>query len=66
MFAFIRKTAKNESGSAAIEYGLLVALIAVGLITTLPTVGGKLVTMFTNVATALPSGAASTTTTTTP
>lgn len=36
---FLRKFADDETGASAIEYGLIVALIAVGLITGLATIG---------------------------
>ena len=36
------KFAKNESGATAIEYGLIVALIAVVIITAVTTLGKKL------------------------
>jgi pilus assembly protein Flp/PilA len=38
--------AKDESGATAIEYGLIVALIAVVIITAVSTLGGKLNTAF--------------------
>lgn len=36
---FIRKFVDDETGASAIEYGLIVALIGVGLITGLATIG---------------------------
>lgn len=44
---------KDESGAAAIEYGLIAALIVVVIITALTPVGTNLTTSFTSVATAL-------------
>ena len=44
---------KDDSGATAIEYGLIAALIAVVVITTVRTVGTNLKTTFTSVATAL-------------
>ena len=44
---------RNESGATAIEYGLIASLIAVGLVSTLTLVGGKLQTAFGAVNTAL-------------
>ncbi len=41
---------KDESGAAAVEYGLLVALIAVVIITAVKLVGTNLSTEFNNVA----------------
>ena len=42
MSKFVTRFIKNESGATAIEYGLIVALIAVVIITGLTTVGTKL------------------------
>ena len=44
---------RDESGATAIEYGLIAALIAVVLITTVRTVGTNLKSTFTSVSTAL-------------
>ncbi len=44
---------EDESGATAIEYGLIAALIAVGLVTVLVTLGGDLSTLFGNVGTEL-------------
>ncbi len=44
---FMKKFLSNESGATAIEYGLIAALIAVGLILVLQNVGGALKTNFT-------------------
>lgn len=43
---FITRFAKDESGATAIEYGLIAALIAVGIIFALTTLGGKLSGIF--------------------
>lgn len=43
----------REDGAAAVEYGLLVGLIAVAIIITVTALGGQLNTMFTSVTTAL-------------
>lgn len=43
---FITRFAKDESGATAIEYGLIAALIAVGIILALTTLGGKLSGIF--------------------
>ena len=40
---------KNEDGDTAIEYGLIAALIAVGLITALGTIGTNLESTFTTI-----------------
>jgi pilus assembly protein Flp/PilA len=42
MSKFISRFAKDESGATAIEYGLIVALIAVVIITAVSTLGGNL------------------------
>jgi len=53
MSKFIKRFANDESGATAIEYGLIVALIAVVIITAVTTVGTNLNTKFTTVATKL-------------
>ena len=49
MTKFISRFANDESGSTAIEYGLIAALIAVALITVLGTMSGQLKATFTKV-----------------
>lgn len=44
---------KDESGATAIEYGLIVALIAVVIIAAVTAIGGTLNTTFTDANTAL-------------
>jgi len=44
----IKNFFKDESGASAVEYGLLVALIAVVIITAVQGLGGTLNTTFTN------------------
>jgi pilus assembly protein Flp/PilA len=46
---------KDESGAAAVEYGILVALIAVVIITAVTAVGTRLNSTFTTVSNALPT-----------
>lgn len=53
MLQFIRNFQKDESGATAIEYGLIAALVAVGLITALSALGTDLGDIFTNVSTEL-------------
>ena len=48
MTKFVTRFLKNESGATAIEYGLIVALIAVVIATIVTTLGGSLKTTFTN------------------
>ena len=42
-------SADDERGATAVEYGLMVALIAAAIVTIVGTLGGQLNTMFTNV-----------------
>jgi pilus assembly protein Flp/PilA len=51
MSSFIQRFYADESGATAIEYGLIVALIAVVIITAVTTVGTNLSTAFNAVAT---------------
>ena len=44
------KLAKTERGATAVEYGIMVALIAVVIITAVTMIGTNLSTMFTTVA----------------
>ena len=58
-FVAVAKTrAEEEKGATAVEYGLLVGLIAVAIIVTVGLLGGKLNTLFSSVKDALPSGTA--------
>ena len=50
---FIARFLKNESGATAIEYGLIVALIAVVIIGAVTAIGGTLNTTFTTIDTKL-------------
>jgi len=47
---------RNEIGASAVEYGLILGLIAVVIIGALTLIGGDLDTLFTEAASALPSG----------
>jgi len=49
---------KSERGATAVEYGLLVALIAVAIIAAVTLLGGNLRDMFNNVAGDIPAGGA--------
>ena len=51
----IRNLLKDESGASAVEYGLLVALIAVVIIGAVTTLGGNISTQFSGAATAIGS-----------
>ena len=48
---------RKDRGATAVEYGLLVGLIAVVIIVAITALGGKLSTLFTSISTKLPSGA---------
>ena len=49
----IRSFIRDEDGAAAIEYGLIAALIAIVIITAVTSVGTQLKAVFTSVANAL-------------
>lgn len=49
MMKLFARFQKNESGATAIEYGLLAALIGVGIIAGASTLGNNLNTKFTNI-----------------
>lgn len=48
---------KSKKGQGMVEYGLIIGLIAVGVIIILTTMGGKLQGLFTTVSNALPGAA---------
>jgi pilus assembly protein Flp/PilA len=50
MSKFVQRFVQDESGATAIEYGLIVALIAVVIITAVTTIGTNLSTAFNSVA----------------
>lgn len=43
---FLRKFLHDDAGASAIEYGLVAALVAVGLITALTSIGGSISNLF--------------------
>jgi pilus assembly protein Flp/PilA len=53
MLALLTKLGRNNEGATAIEYGLIVALIAVAIISALQVVGSNLSSTFHGVATKL-------------
>ena len=53
MQRLVTRFVQNESGATAIEYGLIAAGISVAIIATVTSLGGKLVTTFGKVNTAL-------------
>ncbi len=54
MTRFLTRFIGDETGATAIEYGLIVALIAVVIITAVTTLGTKLKTGFTTINSKLP------------
>lgn len=58
MYAYLRAVVtshvKSERGATAVEYGLLVGLIAVAIIVAVAALGGKLTNLFQRSANALP------------
>jgi pilus assembly protein Flp/PilA len=52
----VRIEGSKDRGATAVEYGLLVGLIAVAIIVAVTALGGQLSTLFTNVRGRLPSG----------
>jgi pilus assembly protein Flp/PilA len=56
MLNFIRQFVKEEEGATAVEYGLMVALIAAVIVTVVATLGGQVNTAFNTVSAALPGG----------
>jgi pilus assembly protein Flp/PilA len=56
--AVAKARAEEEKGATAVEYGLLVGLIAVAIIVTVGLLGGKLNALFTSITNALPGAAA--------
>lgn len=53
LFWFLSALRDNEEGASLVEYGLLVALIALAVIATLQTVGTNLNALFQSVSAAL-------------
>ena len=52
----IKNLARDESGATAIEYGLLVALIAIAAIASLQAVGNELSTTMNKIGTTMSNG----------
>jgi pilus assembly protein Flp/PilA len=53
MQKYLTKRLRNDEGATAVEYGLMVALIAVAIIVAVTLLGTNLSTLFTNVANAI-------------
>lgn len=56
MMKLIQDLKTNDSGATAIEYGLIAALVAVGLIGTLSTLGDDLTDTYSDISTELTAG----------
>jgi len=56
MQTYVTGVLNRDRGATAVEYGLLVALIAVVIIVGVTLLGTKLDSLFTNVANKLPAG----------
>lgn len=57
MLELLKRFAKEEDGASAVEYGLLVALIAAVIVTVVQTLGTNIQTAFTTVSDAIkPAG----------
>jgi pilus assembly protein Flp/PilA len=50
---FLKKFFKDKKGASAVEYGIMVALIAAVIVTTVSGIGNSLLQAFTKVANAL-------------
>ena len=50
---FLSRSLRGDRGATAVEYGLMVALIAAVIVGVVTVLGGNLSTMFSNVANAL-------------
>jgi pilus assembly protein Flp/PilA len=53
MTAIVSRFVKDESGATAIEYGLIAAIVGVGIVTGLTTLKGALNNLFGNVSNTL-------------
>lgn len=56
MLTYIRNLMTDKSGATAIEYALIAALVAVGLVTALTTLGGDIGTTFGDISAQLGGG----------
>ncbi len=48
MFSAVKSLVKDDSGATLVEYGLLLALVALAAVTAMSTLGGKVSALFTN------------------
>ena len=51
--AFLRKLAADDTGTSAMEYGVICALMVIGLVTAIQSLGASVVTNFSNTETAM-------------
>ena len=56
MMKHVVRFMREEEGATAVEYGLMVALIAAVIVITVQTLGTKVNTAFTTVSNAMPAG----------
>ncbi len=56
LVAVAQHRVREEKGATAVEYGLLVGLIAVAIILTVTALGGKLNGLFSSISGSLPGG----------
>lgn len=54
MQTFLSRFLADQSGSSAIEYGLIAAMVSVVLVGAVTTLGGKIADVFSQVAAAVP------------
>lgn len=63
LMAVMQRFARDEEGASAVEYGLIVGLIAVAIVLVLTTLGGDLTSLFGSVSNSIegaaPSGGSS-------
>ncbi|MDP3294135.1 MAG: Flp family type IVb pilin [Nevskia sp.] len=57
MIKKIQNFLRDDEGASAVEYGLIIGLIAVALVVIVGTIGGQVQGIFTTVSNALPAAA---------
>lgn len=60
MFQVVNNFMRDEEGATAVEYGLIAALIAVAVLTSVTDIGTQLKAVFVSIKNALPGGATAT------
>lgn len=53
IMGLVRRVVRNEEGQSLVEYGLIIALIAVAVIAVLALLGGHISSLFSNVSNSL-------------